>query len=131
MDTNYDKKDDSSPYKQLSNTDDEENDETENQIDPSKPYKPSPSVAAQINTALPSPIDVVPIVATKAAIFPSSKVPTSLSSIYIPIKPPPVSTDYISPRFYIDGINFNKDMISEKSYLILADHCVFKDESCY
>ena len=122
MDTNYDKKDDSSPYKQLSNTDDEENDETENQIDPSKPYKPSPSVAAQINTALPSPIAIVPIVATKATVFPSSEVPTSLSSIYIPIKPPPVLT--------VDGINFNKDIISEKSYLILSDHCVFKDESC-
>ena len=56
----------------------------------------------------------VPIVATKAPVFTSAKVPASLSSNYVPRKTSPVSTNYIPPRFEIDDRDFNKGMISEK-----------------
>ena len=51
---------------QLITTDDEENDETE---DPIEPAKQSPSVAAQIETALFLSIAVLPIVAKKFQFF--------------------------------------------------------------
>ena len=83
MNTHDDEEDDSSPYKQPSTTDDEENDETENPIETAKP---SPSSA-------------------------SDKIPGSLSSLYVLIKPSPVSTEYISHRVDIDGRDFNKAII--------------------
>ena len=74
MDTNDDEEDDFTKY-QPSITDDKENFETEDTIDPAKP---SPSDASQTETTLLPPTDEVPIVATKAAVFPSDKVPASL-----------------------------------------------------
>ena len=77
--------------------------------------KPSPSAAAIIETTEPSPSDEVPAVATRAPVevvkrtpiykgktpfqpvtntfFPSAKLPSSLSSIYVPRKPSPDTTD--------------------------------------
>ena len=63
----------------LSTTDYEENDETE---DKTEPAKQSPSAEAQMETYIFSPISVVPIIATKSPVFPSSQVPAILSSIY-------------------------------------------------
>ena len=74
---------------QPSNTDDEKNDETKDQIDPDKK---SPSVAAQIETALFAYIAAVPISATKVPVLPSSQVPDSLSSIYTSIKTSPIAS---------------------------------------
>ena len=106
-----DDEEDDLPTRNLSTTDNEVNDETE---DPFEPSKPSPIASAQIETALPSPIDAVPIVAKKPPVFMSTKVPASLSSNSVIIKPSPVSTDYIPPRVEIYGRHFNKAMISEK-----------------
>ena len=55
------------PKYHISTTSDEENYETE---DPIETTKPSPSVVTQNDTDLPSPIDAVPIVATRAPVFP-------------------------------------------------------------
>ena len=74
MDTNDDEEDDFPKY-QASITDDKEKYETEDTIDPAKP---SPSAASQFETTLLPPTDEVPIVATKAPVFPSDKVPASL-----------------------------------------------------
>ena len=38
-----------------------------------------------------------------ATVFPSFKVPSCLSSIYVPRKPSLMKTDYIHPRLDIDG----------------------------
>ena len=57
MDNNYDEEDDFPKY-QLSTTDDDEGDETEDPIDLAKP---SPSAAVKIQIYLPSPIAAVPI----------------------------------------------------------------------
>ena len=62
------------------------NDEIKNSIDPAKQ---SPSARAQIETALFEYIAAVPIVTTKAPVFPCSQVPSSLSSIYTSMKPSP------------------------------------------
>ena len=72
----YDDEEDDSPTRDLSTTDDEENNETE---DPFDSGKPSPIVAAQIEIAVKSPIAAVPILVTNTPVFPSAKVPTSLS----------------------------------------------------
>ena len=101
-----------------STTDNEENDETEDPIDPDKP---SPSDVAKIETDLQSLIVAVPIVAIKAPVFPSDKVHSCLSSKSISRKPSSLSIDYITPKVDIDGRYFNKAIISEKSYFILAD----------
>ena len=82
VDINDDEEDDFQKY-QLSTTYDEENDET---VDPIDTDKLSPSDVAQIEIALPLPISEVRIVATNAPVFPSSKVPVSLSPISIPRK---------------------------------------------
>ena len=55
----------------------------------------------------------MPIVATKSPGFPSAKVPASLSSIYVPTKPSPVLTEYISNIVHIDDIYFNKAMFGQ------------------
>ena len=70
--------DDKDQNYQVSTTNDEENDENK---DPIEPAKQSPSNAAQIETALFSYIASVHIVGTKDPVFPSAKVPASLSSI--------------------------------------------------
>ena len=89
----------------MDTTDDEEQVVT---IDPIETYKPSPSDAAPIGTSKPSHITAVPVVATRApveivkraqiekgktpfqpvtsTVLPSSKLPASLLSIYVPRK---------------------------------------------
>ena len=67
-----------------STTDDEENEKTEDPIDPAKP---TPSAVSQIDTAQPSPIAEVYIVATKASVVLSTRVPDSLSSNSVSSKP--------------------------------------------
>ena len=89
---NDDEKEDGLPKRNLSTTYDEENDETEA---PMGTDKPSPSAAAQIDTALPSTIYAVPISVTTDPVIPSARDPFRLSSISVPTKPPPVTTDYI------------------------------------
>ena len=70
------RKDDKGQKYQLSITDDEENDETEYPIGPDKQ---SPIFAAQIETAIFLSIAVLTTVATNIPVFPSDKVPDSLS----------------------------------------------------
>ena len=62
--------------------------ESKDSIDPSKK---SPSAAAKIETSTFEYIAAVPIVSTKAPVFLSAQVPASLSSIYTPGKPSPIS----------------------------------------
>ena len=71
---------------------------------PIEPTKPSPSAAAQIETDITSPIAAVPTVVKKVPVFPSAKDPFSLSSIYVPRKPPPVTTGYIHTAVNISAI---------------------------
>ena len=61
---------------QLITTDGEENDETEDRIEPAKQ---SPSAVSQIETDIFSSISEVPIVSKKDPVFPSAQVPVSLS----------------------------------------------------
>ena len=75
MGTNGDEKDNDQSY-QLSTTDNESNDETEDTIDSDKP---APIYVAQIVTYITSPIAAVPIVVTKAPVIKSDKVPACLS----------------------------------------------------
>ena len=72
----------------LSNPDDDENYETEYPINIAKPL---PSSEARIDTYLKSSIVTETIVATMSQVFPSAKVPASLSSIYVPRKPSPIA----------------------------------------
>ena len=65
------------------------NQETKDPIDPAKQ---SPSAAAQTDTALFASIYAVTIVATKAPVFPSAKVPDSLSSISTSRKPSTIAS---------------------------------------
>ena len=74
MDTNDDEEDDFPKY-QPSITDDKENYENEDTIDPDKP---STSAASQTETTLLPPTAELPTVATKAPVFTSAKVPASL-----------------------------------------------------
>ena len=53
-------------------------------------------------------------------VFPSAIVPASLSSIYVPRKPSPVTTDYIIPTVEIDSKGFYSDMCSGYPYNIIA-----------
>ena len=62
---------------------------------PIEPSKPSPSATAQPEIFLPSPIAAVHLVVKTAPVFPRSKYPFGLSSIYVTIKPSPVTTGYI------------------------------------
>ena len=83
MNTNDDEEDYFPKY-QLSTTDYEENDETEDPIDLAKPL---PSDTEKVEKYTPSPIATVPIVATKAPYFLSVKGPANLLPISVPRKP--------------------------------------------
>ena len=64
-------------------------------------------------------------------VFPSDKVPDSLSSIYVPREPSPVETDYTTNRVEMDGRYFDMTVCGGYPYFILATHCVENDESCH
>ena len=59
--------------------------------DPIGPDKSSPSSTAKFETALPSHIAALHIVATISPVFTSTQVPAGLSLIYIPRKPSPIA----------------------------------------
>ena len=60
-----------------------------------KPAKPPPSDAAQIEISVTSSIAAVTIVVITYPFFPRAKDSFRLSSIYVPRKPSPVTTNYI------------------------------------
>ena len=76
------------------------NDETK---DPINPAKQSPSAEAQIETSIFASIVTVPIVATKAPLFPISQVSASLSYISTSSKPSTISAvNVVATRSPVD-----------------------------
>ena len=111
------------------NITDEENDETGDPIDPAKP---SPNATAQIDTDIPSPITAATIVATKATVFPSAKVPAIVLSISVPRKPLPVTTNYIHPRLDIFGPEYRNIMFGgSDQFKKLTNKCLYIDKTCH
>ena len=63
--------------------------------------------------------------------MPSDKVPASLSSISVPRKPSPVTTDYINPRLEIVGPEYRNTMFIEADrFKKLANYCLDMDKAC-
>ena len=60
----------------------------------------------------------------------SGKLPASLSSISVPSKQSPVTTDYIINRVHIDGRYFSNAMCSGYQDKILATKCDYQDLYC-
>ena len=61
-----------------------------------------------------------------ATVFPSAKVPNSLSSIYSPSKTSLVKIYYITPRVDIYARYFDKAVCIRYRNLILANYCIEK-----
>ena len=116
--------------------------------------KPSPSAAAIIETTEPSPSDEVPAVATRAPVevvkrtpiykgktpfqpvtntfFPSAKLPSSLSSIYVPMKPSPVTTDCIHPKTKIIYPEYRNFMFDRANiFKKIEKKCLDMDKACH
>ena len=69
-------------------------------------------------TRAPIKKEKIPSQPVTTTVFPSAKVPALLSSIYVPRKPFPVTTNYIIPIFYIDGGEFYNSICSEYTFKI-------------
>ena len=65
-------------------------------------------------------------------VFPSANYPASLSSIYVPRKWSPVTTDYIHTIVDISGIDFNKTMYGGGNKTkVLENKCLDLDRVCH
>ena len=64
--------------------------------------------------------------------LPSDKVPDSLSSIYVPSKKSPVTTDYIHPRIDIFGPEYSNFMFGGADiFKNLENKCIDMDKACH
>ena len=81
------------------------------------------TVPAEILTRAPTGKGKTPFQPITSTVFRRDTVPASLSSISVLNKPPPSTTDYITPRVGIDGRDFDNDICIGYPYKILTTKC--------
>ena len=83
-------------------------------------------------TRAPIQKEKLPFQSVTTKFFPSSKVPSSLSSIYVPMKPSPVTTDCIHPKTKIVYPEYRNFMFDRANiFKNIEKKCLGMDKACH